>query len=363
METYLNALLTQMNRLGASDLFLSTNRKPAFRIQGRIANSDGQALTANHMQSLCTQLLDSKRQIIFNQQLDTHACINNAENGRFRISFFHHHDGPGMVIRAIRHPVPSPEQLGLPEDLKRVILQKRGLVLFTGPAGSGKSTSMAAMLQFRNQNDASHIITLEEPVEYILPQGKSIINQREIGPQALSYESALENALRQSPDVLCIGEARNANIIEQALYFADTGHLITTTLHATGAAQALERILQQFPHDKRENVQQMLARQLHAIVAQQLVPAKDGKLVAAFEVLTGTPLVQDLVARGNFQGLGDTMQKGAQSGMQTMDQSLYNLYRSGRIDAETALEFAHSYRDMRLRIRLQAPDPAETTVA
>ena len=364
MQQYLNALLSQMSKLGASDLFLSSNRKPAFRIQGRIVNSDGQMLSSQHLSRLCDTLLDTRHRELFNQQLDTHMCLNAPDDaGRFRISFFHHQDGPGMVVRAIRQPLPTPDLLGLPDNLKKIVMHKRGLILFAGPAGSGKSTSMAALLHYRNQHDAAHIITLEEPVEYLLPQGKSIINQREIGHHALSYESALENALRQSPDVLVIGEARNGRIIEQALHFADTGHLVTTTLHATGAAQSLERILQQFPAEKREAVQLNLARQLHAVVAQQLVPGKSGKLVAAFEVLTGTPLIQDLISRGNFQALNDAMHKGSTSGMQTMDQSLYNLYRSGQIDAEIALEFAHSYRDMRLRIRLQVPGSAEATVA
>ena len=359
-------LLTTMLRKvvdeGASDLYLSTGRAPAMRIQGRLVTQKGAPLTRQDTETLALQLMTSAQYKQFKDDPEMNLSYNVEGIGRFRFNIFRQKREIAMVIRAIPHKVPKLDELGVPPILRDVVMLKRGLVLVVGSTGTGKSTTLASLMDHRNHHHASHIITLEDPIEYLLEHDKSVVNQREIGTDTRSYAQALKNALRQSPDVLMIGEIRDQVAMEHALMFSDTGHLCLATLHANNSSQAFERMINLFPAAKREQLMLSLSLNIRAVVSQQLVPTIDGKRSAVFEILLSTPRVTDLIRRGAFDELAVTIEKGASVGMQTLDQSLYELHQSGVIAAETALEYASSYRDMRLRMRFDtAAHTAATT--
>jgi twitching motility protein PilU len=258
------------------------------------------------------------------------------------------------VIRNIKTDIPNVEQLQLPEILKSLVLEKRGLILFVGATGSGKSTSLAALIDYRNTNSAGHIITIEDPVEFMHPNKKCIVSQREVGVDTLSYENALKNTLRQAPDVILIGEIRAEETMEHALAFAETGHLCLSTLHANNANQALDRIINFFPEERHKQLLLDLSLNLRGIISQRLIPGVDGKRVAAIEILIGSPLVCDLVKKGDIAGIKEVMEKSANVGMQTFDMALYDLYKAGRISLDEAIRNADSQNNLRLRISLDA---------
>ncbi len=361
----LQPLLRLMSRLEASDLFLSAGRSPALRIHGRLTPLEAvlpahdpdlarlcRPLAPEDLEDLLQGLLDPRQRNALAAGEDLNVGLQLPGVGRFRCNVFRQRRSPALAIRAIPAGVPSPADLGLPPALVELMERPTGLILAVGPTGSGKSTTLAALLGHRARLEACHIITLEDPIEYDLPHGESVVNQREIGSDARGYAQALHSALRQSPDVLMIGEIRDRQTLEHAIAFADTGHLCLATVHANRAAQSIERLLNLYPEDLRPHLLLSLSLNLLGIVAQRLVPARGGGRPAAFEPLLNTPRVSDLIRRGHIEALEEAMERGTAHGMQTLDQSLYNLVQNGHIGIETAIEHAVSERAMRLRLRL-----------
>jgi twitching motility protein PilU len=288
----------------------------------------------------------------FEQKLEMNLAIAEPAIGRFRVNIFRQRNEISMVVRNIKTDIPHFKDLGLPPVLTEIVMEKRGLVLFVGATGSGKSTSLAALIDHRNSHSGGHIITIEDPIEFVHRHKKSIVNQREVGVDTLSYADALKNTLRQAPDVILIGEIRDRQTMEHALEFAETGHLAISTLHANSANQALDRIINFFPEERRPQLLKDLAMNFKAIVAQRLVPTVDGKRAAAIEILRHSPTVEALITRNEISGLKEIMEKSASYGMRTMDGALLDLYRSGRISEEVAIKFADSTNNVRLQIKL-----------
>lgn len=358
----LATLLAKMIALGASDLFLSTGRTPAFRVHGKLSPYDGPILDNKTTHEMARHVMTDAQYRAFMDDPEINLSYDLEDVGRFRLNIFRQRREIGIVVRAIPNQAPGIDTLGIPGVLKDVVMLRRGLVLVVGPTGTGKSTTLAALIDYRNGRDAGHIVTIEDPIEYLLPHRRSVVNQREIGIDTNSYDRALHSALRQSPDVLMIGEIRARETMEHAVAYADTGHLCLATMHANNASQAFERIINLFPETKREQILLSLSLNIRAVVSQQLVPTLEGGRTAAFELLLSTPRVGDLIRRGEFAELQEAIEKGAALGMQTLDQSLYNLYQQNVISAETALEYANSYRNMRLRMRFaSAAEPATMT--
>jgi twitching motility protein PilU len=283
--------------------------------------------------------------------------------GRFRVNIFQQRNQTAMVIRNIKVDIPTVEHLGIPQVLKKIIMQKRGLILFVGGTGSGKSTSLASLIDYRNCNSSGHIITIEDPIEFVHHHKKSIINQREVGVDTDSYEDALKNTLRQAPDVILIGEIRDRETMEHAIAFAETGHLAISTLHANNANQALDRIINFFPDERRGQLLMDLSLNLRAFISQRLIPTVDGKRSCAVEVMIGTPLICDLIMKGEIHKIKEVIEKSTNIGMQTFDQALYELFKAGKISLEEALRNADSQNNLRLKISLsegKTASPAET---
>jgi len=358
MSISFTTLLRQMNALGASDLFLSEGKPATYRINGKITSTQNASLTEEDLDLICAGIMADEQHQRFQDELELNISYKAVGIGRFRVSVFRQMQHTSMVIRAIPSDISSPDELGLPPAITQLTTKKRGLILIVGPSGSGKSTSMAALINRRAQETASHIITIEDPIEYILEHGDSIVNQREIGVDTHSFHIALESALRQSPDVLCIGEIRSKDTMEHALTFVDSGHFCIATLHASNATQAIERILNLFPENKREQILLGLSMNLTAIIAQHLVPDLGGKLTAVFELLQTSPRISDLIKNGDFADIRELMEKDTASGMLSLDQSLFQLYENNLISSETAMEYANSYRDMRLKMRLSNMSPS-----
>jgi twitching motility protein PilU len=344
-----------MISLGASDLFLSSHTPPAFRVNGKIQrNADDEPLSAGKTEQMARLMMVDEQWDAFHNNLEMNLAFTLPNIGRFRVNAFRQRGDIALVIRSIASRVPQIESLRLPDILKEMVMLKRGLVLVSGPAGSGKSTTLAAMIDYRNKHDLSHIITVEDPIEYYLTHKQCVVHQREIGNDTKSYHEALINAMRQSPDVLVIGEIRDRDTLEHALNYADTGHLCLATFHANNIPQALERMLHMFEEDKREQIMVGLSLNTKALFGQRLVPTLDGGRTPAYELLVNTPRIQDLIRRGDLAELRETMGKDVNSGMQTFDQSLHTLYRNGIISADTALEHAESVNNMRVQMRLEA---------
>ena len=350
----LHNLLTRMRRLGASDLLLSTETPPAFRVDGKLAPRSGDSLQVKHIEQIVGSVLSEAQRREFLETCEYNLALSLGDLGRFRFNLFRQRGQTAVAIRAVPPEVPTLESLGLPAALKEVALLRRGLILFVGACGSGKSTALASMLEYRNQNDHSHIITVEDPIEYLIPHRQSMVNQREVGIDTHSFHQALVNALRQSPDVLAIGEIRTREALEKAIEFSSTGHLCLSTLHANNANEAFDRILNLFEENEREQVLISLAQNTRAVLSQRLVPTQQGGRAAACELLLYSPLVSDIIRRGEFTKLKETMEKDVSSGMLTCDQSLFNLYQNGQISAETAFEYADSASNLRLRMKLAA---------
>ena len=348
----LSKLLKQMIANGASDLFLSTGSAPAYRINGALQVHPIAPLAAGVTDQMAKLVMRKEHAEAFASDPEISLGYTVPGIGRFRFNLFRQRGDISMVIRAVPFEVPDFETLGIPEILKDIVMIKRGLILVVGPSGAGKSTTLAAMIDHRNANTVSHIITIEDPIEYILQHKQSVVNQREIGVDTHSYHKALVNALRQSPDMLMIGEIREHEIMEDVLEFSDTGHLCLATLHANNSSQVFERIVHMFPQEKRDLLCLALSQNVKAVISQVLVPTVDGGRTVAVEMLIATARVRDLIRRGDFAELVDVMEKDTTDGMRTMDQSLYELYRNERISEETALAFADSSSNMRLQMRL-----------
>ncbi|MEY4718766.1 MAG: hypothetical protein RL563_1384 [Pseudomonadota bacterium] len=347
------ALLALMVEKKASDLFITAGKPPSMKIDGKVIEVSKNMLNAEQSMKVVLSIMEQRQRDEFENTKECQFAIGLEGLGRFRISAFTQRDAAGMVIRRIESNVPSSDELNLPPILKELIMYKRGLVLFVGATGTGKSTSLAALIRHRNENSNGHIITIEDPIEFVHQHKGCIITQREVGLDTESYEVALKNTLRQAPDVILIGEVRTKDTMQHAITFAETGHLCLCTLHANNANQALDRILHFFPEEMHSQIFMDLSLNLRGIVAQQLVRRADGKgRYPAIEILLNTPLVSDLIRKGEVHKLKELMKNSREQGMQTFDQALYDLYTAGKISYEDALNSADSRNEVRLMIKL-----------
>ena len=354
---FMYQLLTMMMQKKGSDLFITAGFPPAMKIDGKMTPATTQALTAQHTQELARAIMNDKQAAEFEASKECNFAISPASIGRFRVNAFVQQGRVGMVLRTINVQIPDFDDLKLPPVLKDVAMTKRGLVLFVGGTGSGKSTALAAMIGYRNQNSYGHIITIEDPVEYVHEHRNCVITQREVGVDTDSWEIALKNTLRQAPDVILIGEIRDREVMEHAIAFAETGHLAMGTLHANNANQALDRIVNFFPEERRPQLLMDLSLNLKAVVSQRLIPIKVGKgRAAAVEVLLNSPLISDLIGKGEVHGIKEIMKKSKELGMKTFDMALFDLFEEGRISYEDALRFADSMNEVRLMIKLHSKD-------
>ncbi len=348
----LDDLLALMVEKNGSDLYLTVGSPPVMKIDGRAVSLGTDMLKPGQVLGLAKEILGMERLQEFQHEKEVNMAISATGIGRFRVNGFYQRGELGFVLRAIKTQIPTLEQLKLPPVLKDLAMTSRGLVLFVGATGSGKSTSLASMIQYRNQNAAGHILTIEDPIEYIHKNSKSIVNQREVGIDTLNYERALENALREAPDVILIGEVRNRDTMDHAMAYAETGHLCMSTLHANNANQAVERIINFFPEDRKKQLLMDLSLNLKAVVSQRLLPIKgQGGRIAAMEVLINTPAIADLIYKGEVGLLKEAMGRTNDVGMQTFDQSLLRLYADGLVEYEDALRAADSQNDLRLAIK------------
>jgi twitching motility protein PilU len=343
--------LQHLSSEGGSDLYLSTGAPPCAKFQGQLKPIDSEILQPGEIKQIAYEIMDQTQQAEFEQELEMNLAISVSGYGRFRINIFVQRNEVAVVARNIVADIPQWQDLRLPAILPEVIMRKRGLVLFVGATGSGKSTSLAALIDYRNSNSSGHIVTIEDPVEYVHNHKKSIVNQREVGVDTRNWHNALKNTLRQAPDVILIGEIRDRETMEHAIAFAETGHLCISTLHANNANQALDRIINFFPEERRQQLLLDLSLNIQAIVSQRLIPTLDGKRCAAIEVLLGTPMVADLILRGEIDGIKEVMQKSENIGMKTFDTALFELYQEGLISEEEALRNADSPNNVRLKIK------------
>ncbi len=334
-----------------SDLYLSTGAPPCAKFQGELKPISSEILHPGEIKDIAYEIMDPTQQATFEQELEMNLAMSISGYGRFRVNIFLQRNEVGIVARNIVADIPRWQDLRLPPILTDVVMRKRGLLLFVGATGSGKSTSLAALIDYRNSNSSGHIVTIEDPVEYVHSHKKSIVNQREVGVDTRSWHNALKNTLRQAPDVILIGEIRDRETMEHAISFAETGHLCISTLHANNANQALDRIINFFPEDRRPQLLMDLSMNMQCIVSQRLIPTVAGKRCAAIEVLLGTPMIADLILRGEFDSIKEIMLKSENIGMKTFDTALFELYQEGLISEDEALRNADSLNNVRLRIK------------
>ena len=354
-QGYLQSLLKAMLAKRASDLFLSNDFPPSMKIDGKMTAVAPQKLTPVHTRALAYAIMNDKQRAEFEVEKECNFAISPEGIGRFRVNIFVQQGHVGMVLRTITTQIPKFEDLRLPPVLREVSLTKRGLVLLVGGTGSGKSTTLAAMIDYRNENSHGHIITIEDPVEYVHKNKNCLITHREVGADTNSWFAALKNTLRQAPDVILIGEIRDRETMEYAVAFAETGHLAMATLHANSANQALDRIINFFPEERRAQLLMDLSLNLKAVVSQRLIPRSDGKgRRAAIEILLNTPMVSDLIFKGEVHALKETMAKSKEAGMQTFDQALFDLFEAGDINFEDALRNADSVSEFKLNVKLNS---------
>ncbi len=340
-----------------SDIYLCTGAPPCGKFNGVLRPLEKEPFPPGRVQEIAYTVMNEEQIQEFEHKPEMNLAISESGIGRFRVNIYKQRNEVAMVVRNIKTEIPNLKELGLPSVLTKVVMEKRGLVLFVGGTGSGKSTSLAALIDHRNSNSGGHIITIEDPIEFVHRHKKSIISQREVGVDTLSYADALKNTLRQAPDVILIGEVRDRETMEHALAFAETGHLAISTLHANNANQALDRIINFFPEDRRPQLLNDLSLNLRGFISQRLVPTVDGKRVAAIEVLLNSPSVEGMIKKGEIGGLKEVMEKSANSGMQTFDGALVKLYREGRISLDEAVKNADSANNVRLRINLSEDVP------
>ena len=346
------ACLRMLAAHDGSDLYLSTGAPPCGKFQGVLKPLSKARYQRGDIEKIALEVMDEEQQQAFHHDLEMNLAITVENAGRFRLNIFKQRNDVAIVARNIKMDIPRMEDLGLPDVLKEVIMSKRGLILFVGGTGSGKSTSLAALIDHRNANSGGHIITIEDPIEFVHQHKKSIVNQREVGVDTRSFHNALINTLRQAPDVILIGEIRDRETMEHALAFAETGHLAISTLHANNANQAFDRIINFFPEEKRNQLLMDLSLNVRAIVSQRLVPTVDGKRAAAIEILLGSPTIQELILKGDIEGIKEIMEKSDAMGMQTFDGALFKLAKEGRITEEEAIKNADSANNLRLKLKL-----------
>ncbi|MEO1751020.1 PilT/PilU family type 4a pilus ATPase [Thiofaba sp. EF100] len=352
---YIHDLLRRMVESGASDLFITAGAPPSVKLNGLVTALTTQSLSNTHCDLLTRSIMNDKQTAEFEARHEINFAIALPGVARFRVNAFTQRGSVGMVLRLIRADIPSFEELQLPGILRELAMTKRGLVIFVGATSSGKSTSLASMVDYRNENSQGHIVTIEDPIEFVHRHKKCLVTQREVGVDTESYEVALKNTLRQAPDVILIGEIRDRETMNHAIAFAETGHLCLSTLHANNTNQALDRIINFFPEERRAQLLMDLSLNLKAVVSQRLCRAENGKgRVPAVEVLINTPLMADLIFQGKVHDMKDLMKRSRESGMQTFDQALFDLYEAGKISLEEALRNADSVNDLRLAIKLNS---------
>jgi twitching motility protein PilU len=352
---FVNDLLRVMASRNGSDLFLTADFPPAMKIDGRVVKVSPQALTGQHTLQLARAVMNDKQAAEFERTKECNFAISPSGIGRFRVNAFIQQGQVGLVLRTIPSTLPTIDALELPPVLKDISMAQRGLVIFAGSTGCGKSTSLAALVDWRNEHSDGHIITIEDPVEFVHPHKNCIITQRELGIDTDSWEAALKNALRQAPDVVLMGEIRDRESMESAVSFAETGHLCVATLHANNANQTLERVINFFPEDRHQQLLMDLSLNLKAVVSQRLIPRQQGRgRIAAVEVLLNSPLISDLILKGSIHELKDVMRRSSELGMQTFDKSLFDLYETRHISYEDALRFADSVNEVRLNVKLHS---------
>jgi twitching motility protein PilU len=347
-------LLTLMKQKNGSDLFISAGFPPAIKVDGAMTPVMEKPLSGEASAIIMRSLMTDRQVKEFESTNECNFAIAPPNIGRFRVNAFVQQNKVSGVLRTINTTIPTFESLGLPEQLKKIVMEKRGLVLMVGGTGSGKSTSLAAMIGYRNENTKGHIITIEDPIEYVHPHKGCIVNQREVGTDTFSWDNALKNTLRQAPDVILIGEIRTQEGMEYAVNFAETGHLVLATLHANSSNQALDRIINFFPEAKREQLLMDLSLNIKAIISQRLVRKEGGGRVAAMEILLNSPLISDLIFKGEVHGIKEVMKQSAEQGMITFDQFLFNLFELGQISYDEAVRNADSQNEVRLDIKLKS---------
>jgi twitching motility protein PilU len=364
--------LTILAKRDGSDLYLTTGAPPCAKFEGKLTPLSKEPYKPGEIEAIARSLMDEQQQAAFEDELEMNLAYSIPKVARYRINIFKQRNQYSLVARNIKADIPKMEDLGLPSTLKDVIMEKRGLVLFVGATGSGKSTSLAALIDHRNRNSGGHIITIEDPIEFVHNHRKSLINQREVGVDTRNFHNALKNALRQAPDVILIGEIRDQETMEQCLTYAETGHLAISTLHANNANQAIDRIINFFPQARHKQIFHDLALNLKAIISQRLIPTIDGKRCAAIEILLGTSTIQELIMKGEIKEIKEVMSQASDAtGMQTFDDSLFKLFKEEKITEDQAIINSDSANDMRLRMNLSvveeqsepseaAPDPEES---
>ena len=361
---FVNDLLRLMASRNGSDLFLTSDFPPAIKVDGKVTKVSPQPLTGQHTMALARAVMNDKQSGEFERTKECNFAISPQGIGRFRVNAFMQQGNVGLVMRTIPQTLPTIDTLKLPTVLKDIAMTKRGLVIFVGATGSGKSTSLAAMVDFRNENSFGHIITIEDPVEFVHPHKNCIVTQREVGIDTEGWEAALKNTLRQAPDVILMGEIRDRETMEHAVAFAETGHLCMATLHANSANQALDRIINFFPEERRAQLLMDLSLNLKSLVSQRLLPRQEGKgRVAAVEVMLNSPLIADLIFKGEVAEIKEVMKRSREQGMQTFDQSLFDLYEARSVTYEDALRNADSVNDLRLQIKLNSQRARNTDLS
>ncbi len=361
---FVNDLLRLMIARNGSDLFLTADFPPAIKVDGKLTKVSPQPLTGQHTLALARAVMNDKQAAEFERSKECNFAISPQGIGRFRVNAFMQQGQVGLVLRTIPAQLPTIDGLGLPPVLKDIAMTKRGLTIFVGATGSGKSTSLAAIVDWRNENSHGHIITVEDPVEFVHPHKNCIVTQRELGIDTDSWEAALKNTLRQAPDVILMGEIRDRETMEHAIQFAETGHLCLATLHANSANQALDRIINFFPEERRAQLLMDLSLNLRGIVSQRLLPREKGRgRVAAVEILLNTPLIGDLIFKGEVSEIKELMKRSREQGMQTFDQALFDLFEAGHISYEDALRNADSHNDLRLQIKLKSQRSRNTDLS
>lgn len=339
----------------ASDLFFSVGAHANIKIEGHTRSVGKETLSSKDLRTLAYSIMSDDQVVAFEENLELNMAISMEGLGRFRVNIYRQRGDIAMVIRYIRNKIPSIESLGLPPILEKLIMEKQGLILVVGSTGSGKSTTLASMINYRNENRHGHILTIEDPIEFVHEHKKSVVDQREVGLDTRSYAEALKNALREAPDVIVVGEIRDRETMRHAIHFAETGHVCLSTLHANNANQTLERVINFFPDTAHHGLLMDLSQHLRAIISQRLIPGINSKRVPAVEIMLNTPYIAELIADARIDDIKDAMTQGELEGMQTFDQSLYKLYKDGKITAEDALRNADSRNNLRLRLRLENP--------
>jgi len=345
-------LLNVMMKQNSSDIYITVDSPPMFRTEGVTMPYGNQKITSAMVEEMAVSIMTEKQKIKFAESMEMNLALYYPELGRFRVNIFRQRGYTAIVIRQIKMEISTIDELGLPPILKDISMAKRGLVLVVGRTGTGKSTTLAAMIDYRNENANGHIITIEDPIEFVYAHKQMIVSQRELGLDTLSFSNALKNAMRAAPDVILVGEIRDTETMEAAITFAETGHLVLATLHSNNANQAMERILNFFPHERHEQILLQLSLNLKGIISQRLVPSTNERRVAATEILLDTPRVKDLIYKSEIDMLKEAMAHGVVEGMHTFDQSLFDLYKEGRISYDNALAYADSVNDVRLRIKI-----------